>query len=34
MQRSGKVIIGIYHKKIDPAGIYHALLGPELLESA
>jgi stage II sporulation protein GA (sporulation sigma-E factor processing peptidase) len=34
MQRAGKVIIGIYHKRIDPVGVYHALLGPELLESA
>jgi len=34
MQRTGKVIIGVYHKKIDPVGAYHALLGPELLESA
>lgn len=32
--RVGKVIIAIYHKKLDPDGSYHALLSPELLESA
>ncbi len=32
--QAGKVVIGIYHKKIDPEGAYHALLSPDLLELA
>ncbi|NLI12888.1 sigma-E processing peptidase SpoIIGA [Pelotomaculum propionicicum] len=29
--RVGKVVIAIYHKKLDPGGSYHALLSSELL---
>lgn len=30
--RSGRVVVGIYRNKLDPAGSYHALLGPNVLE--
>jgi stage II sporulation protein GA (sporulation sigma-E factor processing peptidase) len=32
MTGCGRVVVGIYRHKLDPAGSYHALLGPNVLE--